>query len=737
MRRVVLPVLSLALVCLGSGVPSQAGAIPLPGNATIRFPGHGWGHGRGMGQYGAKGMADRGVAYQDILKHYYAGISFATRAPETVRVLLQTSSDVLVTSAAAFTATSGSANWSSTSAQPYLRVTQANGTYTLWSGASSSRSGTWTKLAGTSASIVFKPGTQMLQFVQPSGTFRYYRGSITAIASGSSSVVAINVLPLEQYLAGVVPREMPASWPAEALRAQAIAARSYTVNKKLRATGSYDICTTTSCQVYGGYAYKTSATSTPTVLEQSASTSALNATAGRVMTVGGTPILAEYSSSTGGHSAPGTVSYESPVPDPDDSVSPNHNWTVAATASAIEKQWPSIGRLIALTVTKRDGYGDWGGRVLQLNVVGTTATQTVSGSTLASALGLKTDYFTIQIWNAASVQTVAPDSIPTGQNLPVRILLKNTGNTSWPLNGYVRIAAASSSLSQPDWISPTRPAAVSKDVTNTSRTWVPPGETGQFAFSLHTAGLSPGTYTQTFSAVADGVTTMNPTLTIKFTVAPPHTSIGMVDGNLWSLNTGFDGTPDMTFHYGLNTDIKLVGDWTGKGYDTPAVFRDGTWYLSNTFDGTNGIVVKFGKAGDTPIVGDWNGDGKDGIGVVRGNTFYLHNLIGPSPAAFKYGLSTDRPIAGDWNGDGTDGVGVVRGATFYLHNLIGPSPAAFQYGLSTDRSVVGDWNGDGKDTPGLVRGNAWYLSNGLTGHTDLSFIFSGGPGTAVAGKWQG
>jgi SpoIID/LytB domain protein len=690
-----------------------------------------------MGQYGAAGMANRGVGYQDILKHYYAGIAFATRAPENIRVLLQTSSDLLATSAATFTATSGSSHWSSTSAQPYRRVTQGNGTYTLWSGASPSRSGTWTKVATTAASIVFRPGTQMLQFVQPSGTFRYYRGSISAVASGSSSLLAINVVPLEQYLAGVVPREMPASWRANALQAQAVAARSYTINKKLRsASSSYDICTTTFCQVYGGYAYKAGAAGSLTVLESSNSTNAINATAGKVMTVGGTPILAEYSSSTGGYTAQGTVSYESSVADPDDSISPYHDWTTSVSVRAIEQTYPSIGRLVALTITSRDGHGDWGGRVRQLSIVGTTATQTVSGSSFASTFGLRTNYFTVQTWNAELAQTPGPLSVFSGKDLPVRIFLKNSGTATWPLNSYVRITSTSSSLSGPEWISPTRPAAVSKDATNSARTSVPPGDVGEFDFTLHTSTLAPGNYNQRFSVIADGVSVMNPAFTIPFTVASPHTMPGIVSGDFWSLNMGFKSTTDISIRYGLASDVKLVGDWTGHGVFTPGAVRGNVWYLSNGFSGHTDISFRYGIPGDIPIVGDWDGNGTYTPGLIRGSTWILSNSFnGHSDISFRYGLSTDRFLVGDWNGDGKSTPGAVRGNTWYLSNgFTGQTFVTFKYGLATDTPIAGDWDGSGTWTPGVVRGKSWYIREGF-GQSGVAFTYGDGSGVKITGTW--
>ena len=63
------------LLAIGPIADSRAAAVPLPENGTIVLPGHGWGHGRGMGQWGAKGMADAGATWTTIVNHYYSGIT--------------------------------------------------------------------------------------------------------------------------------------------------------------------------------------------------------------------------------------------------------------------------------------------------------------------------------------------------------------------------------------------------------------------------------------------------------------------------------------------------------------------------------------------------------------------------------------------------------------------------------------------------------------------------------------
>ena len=151
-----------------------------------------------------------------------------------------------------------------------------------------------------------------------------YRGQIR-VAAASGKVAAANFLPRESYIQGVVPREMPASWHAEALQAQATAARTYSMNGAGNCSwnGAAALCATTSDQVYGGRSGETAATN-----------AAVAATAGEAVTSGGNPIVRAYFFSTsGGRTAAiheewggAPVSYLMPVNDPYDSISAHHLW---------------------------------------------------------------------------------------------------------------------------------------------------------------------------------------------------------------------------------------------------------------------------------------------------------------------------------------------------------------------------------------------------------------------------
>lgn len=149
-----------------------------------------------------------------------------------------------------------------------------------------------------------------------------HRGTFEIVPSGGG-VAVINELGFEEYLYGI--SEVPVSWPAEAQRAQAIAARTYALhelsrplNTAARAIGA-DICATDACQVYAGLAKEQREGA-------AAWTDAVRSTAGQVLLYNDKPVLAKYSSSSGGRSVSGGQPYLRSIPDPDDARSPLHRW---------------------------------------------------------------------------------------------------------------------------------------------------------------------------------------------------------------------------------------------------------------------------------------------------------------------------------------------------------------------------------------------------------------------------
>ena len=399
MRRLValfaLPVV-LALV------PSPAGAGPGPGaerrGPTVTLEGHGYGHGRGMSQYGAQGAALQGLGHRQILDFYYPGTRWG-RAGGTVAVLLtaDTSPDVGVSARTGLTAKSvgrGRA-YQLAKAKPAARkwrITAAPGgrSKLAWKG----RSGGWRTFQVLPGDAQFSAGGRPVTLHRKGGAVAY-RGVLRSVSDDTASRGrdTVNRLPLDSYLKGVVPQEVPATWHQEAVRAQAVAARTYVAFERA-AAGSrhYDICDTTACHVYGGHS-----------AEHPASNAAVTATRGRVLTHGGAPAFTQYSASNGGWTVAGAQPYLVAQQDPYDGSGPNpyRPWRGhTITAAQLEAAYPGNSSFTGLTITQRDGRGEYGGRVLQVRLDwrsgdGTPRSTTVSGDAFRSVFGLRSELFTV------------------------------------------------------------------------------------------------------------------------------------------------------------------------------------------------------------------------------------------------------------------------------------------------------------------------------------------------------
>ncbi|MEX2627674.1 MAG: SpoIID/LytB domain-containing protein, partial [Ilumatobacteraceae bacterium] len=198
----------------------------------------------------------------------------------------------------------------------------------------------WTELGVTEGPVTFAtagsethlaPG-DTLGLCRPSGAVAHYRGQIVVTTDADGAARAVNQLSVENYLRGVVPREVSSSWGdaaggagMNALRAQAVAARSYAVTQ---ARYSYaDTCDTTACQAYGGAASRAGAAASANVREDQRTDRAIRETAGQVRVwPDGDVVSTEYSASNGPYTAGG--SFPS-VEDPTDAIpaNPNHSWT--------------------------------------------------------------------------------------------------------------------------------------------------------------------------------------------------------------------------------------------------------------------------------------------------------------------------------------------------------------------------------------------------------------------------
>lgn len=396
--RVLAPVLP-AVVGLGVvaslvvAAPAQAGppgdTWAVPRSATITISGHGYGHGRGMSQHGAQGAARQGRTWQEITSFYYPGTSVG-RARGTISVLVSadTTDDLVVVPRSGLTVRDLGTGESWTvpgRSTTRWRVAAAKGAERVqW--LAGSRWRTWRTLSGHGA---FSAGGEPVGLVTPGG-IRPYRGRVAALTpAGATGRVTVNTVRLEHYLRGVVPLEMPALWKPHAVRAQAVAARTYAAYERAHPRSPvFDVYDTTQSQVYGGVA-----------AEHPAATAAVRATARRILRHRGSPAFTQFSSSSGGWTAAGSVPYLTARADPYDdwSGNPVHDWSVTLSDTTFESRWPALGNLRRIRVLSRDGNGEWGGRVTSLRLVGSRRSVTVSGDTMRSVLGLRSTWATFRV----------------------------------------------------------------------------------------------------------------------------------------------------------------------------------------------------------------------------------------------------------------------------------------------------------------------------------------------------
>jgi stage II sporulation protein D len=369
-RAMVSTLAAAILVSLGLVGSAPVGHATQPSSPTVFVAGHGWGHGIGLAQYGAYGYALHGWKYDKIVAHYYPGTTLGPAPLKKVRVLLvQGKKRAVVSSISPFVVRDGSGKLHNLPAGPQtfgpglkLKVVAQQSA---------------TALPGP---LVFLPGADPLVLGS-----RAYRGTLRVKTVGSALQV-VNIVGLEPYLWGVVPSEMPDRWPAEALEAQAVVARTYALSHLQK--GDFDLYPDTRSQVYGGIA-----------AESPSASDAVNLTAGRVVLYQGKLADTFFFSSSGGRTAdvqdvwPSSeaVPYLVSVPDPYDTLSPYHDWgPLRFTAGALARKLHVPGRLVDLHADVAPS-----GRVRTLTLVGANGEQTLSGSVVRRVLGLRSTWFQI------------------------------------------------------------------------------------------------------------------------------------------------------------------------------------------------------------------------------------------------------------------------------------------------------------------------------------------------------
>lgn len=378
---------------------------PGPGLAgPITFYGRGWGHGVGMSQYGARGRALAGQDAATILAHYYPGTALAAVDPaRSVRVLIaaahrpSSTRPVRVTGRrGAWTIDGIARTFPVDAAATLARRLTTTGTY-AWRLVVRKADGTVLLRVASPKSVRIRPATgagTRFQVGFKALTSDTYRGVIRLLPKANGTVAAINEVGLDLYLRGVVPVEMPSSWPAEALKVQAVAARSYAVRHLQPGVGTFDLYDDTRSQVYRGVRG-----------ERVPTNAAIVATVGQVLMSGTVVASTVFHSAAGGATennenvwtsssgVPGTpVTYlrgasdRAPDGTPYDAASPYATWATASYSgealSAIFASDPrtNVGTITALDLSRRGVSG----RLISVTLTGTAGVRMVSGEVFRS-----------------------------------------------------------------------------------------------------------------------------------------------------------------------------------------------------------------------------------------------------------------------------------------------------------------------------------------------------------------
>jgi stage II sporulation protein D len=440
---------------------ASAGFTPpaLKGTPQFVITGHGWGHAVGMGQWGAYGYAQHGFTYDKILAHYYPGTELGTTTVKSIRVLLASTASVTISSTGPWKLKDGNA---ATTTLPAGKIT-LNPQLTF-------------KLPDVTDPQTFT-GPLTFTATSPLVFKKAYRGTFTVTSDGKK-LTLVNTVPLEQYLYAVVPSEMPKTWLPEALKAQAVAARSYALAVR-KTTGAFDVYDDTRSQVYGGVG-----------AESPSTTAAVDATAGDVLNYGGKIATTYFFSTSGGRTAAindvwkaAPVPYLVSVADPYDTLSPYHDWgPLAFSQEKLQKMFKMQGRLLDVQTTVNPSQ-----RVDSVQAIGENGERVMSGSDVRTALGLRSTWF--------SVGVLALDPLPA---------TTLTYGTTFKLSGLGRALAnlqlEQRALGTSDWI-PNRAVDIADDGS----------------FSLAVKAAAPEEYRVTSGTIATPSTTLvvAPSLAMK------------------------------------------------------------------------------------------------------------------------------------------------------------------------------------------------------------------------------
>lgn len=621
-------VAAIVLAMLGPASPAAAAIttserVYLPPGGSVTIAGHGFGHGRGLSQWGARGAASQGVGVEQILDFYYPGTNRITQNNAEIRVLISADNDneVRLVAQDGMTAsdpTNGRRpiGFSGQTVTQWRIIRQAAGLYLeglvdgAWRRWSQGASSTYLSVEAPSGSV---------RVLLPNGTSKLYRGSVRAVEDGAAPRLrTVNAVPMESYLRSVVPAESPSSWPADALRAQAVAARTYASYERAATPNArWHTCDTTACQVYQGYRTYNSAGVVTATHEAASTDAAISSTANQVRYYGGAPAFTQFSASNGGWTAAGSMPYQVAKPDPWDGIgNPVHSWSVRVTTQGIRNAYPQVGVPRYVEVLRRTGHGEWGGRVVDVVVAGSAGSVTVSGSGFRTALGLRSDWWKLTGSTRLDSDTTAdgrPDLVAVMGDGTLRSY-EGTGNGAF--SGWRQVGKGWSGM---------RLVVRANDLTSDGRTDV---------LAVDAAGVmwryEPDGRGGFGSAIRVGPGWGN-----FRTIVMPGDVDGDGDADMLAIDTAgymwrYPGLGDGRFQYptrigpgwGNMTAVLGGGDWTGDGrVDFVARGSDGRLYLyRGVAGGFSGAQIGTGWSGMRLMaaIDDWDGDSRPDL-LASGN----------------------------------------------------------------------------------------------------------------------
>ncbi len=474
--------------------------------------------------------------------------------------------------------------------------------------------------------------------------------------------------------------EEPDSWPEEGLKATMVAMRTYAWNKVL--TKNY--------VPNWGQAWNPAIdpATKPNIV------AAVNATAGQILTYGGTPIVAAYSSSAGGYTAgfedawpqqnsngnwvgsPRPYAVPKPAPWDMSSGAKNANWQKTVSAATIEAAYPAIGRFVSLQVIKRSGHGDWGGRAVAVRLVGANGSYETSGNKFAKDIGLRSNYFTFSYdYSHATISTMASNMTPLSMR-PVW----DSGINNWDWRASKLVARDFNRNGFSDL------AVLYGYGGSRSMIWTFIDNGTGFDSPFKGWDSGPGNWDWTGSKLAGS-------------------------------DINGDGLGDIAVLYGYGGDRTRLWIFPNNGVGK---------FLNPTLEWDSGPGNWAWRASKF-LSGDFNGDGKDDLAVLygyggdrtrlwifsnNGDGSFSNPHIGWDSGPGNWAWRASKFISGDFNGDGKDDLAVLYGyggsqsrLWVFINNGSGgfnapvvwwdSGPGNWQWRAS--KLVSGDFSGDGKD----------------------------------------